>query len=141
MTLGKVIQKYREDNHLSQRQFAMKCGISNGYISMIEKNENPSTGKPLTVSLPILKSIAAAMHLSVDELMRLADGDTLISMNTDKNEQQGEPVYLKHGEVRILAKGFDRMPEEERKKALNLAKILFEKYSSYFEEGADDDDP
>ena len=63
----------------------------------------------------------------------------LIEEHNDQN--QGEPVYLKHGEIRVLAKGFDRMPEEERKKALDLARMVFEKYAAYFnEEGAADDD-
>ena len=54
--------------------------------------------------------------------------------------QQGVPVYLKHGEVRVLAKGFDRMPEEKRKKAIDLAKMIFSEYANYFEEGEDDDE-
>lgn len=54
--------------------------------------------------------------------------------------QDGDPVYLKHGEVRVLAKGIDRMPEEKRKKAIDLAKMIFSEYAAYFEEGADDDD-
>lgn len=37
MTLGEFIRKYRSEHDLSQRQFALKCGLSNGYISMLEK--------------------------------------------------------------------------------------------------------
>lgn len=45
MTLGEIIVKYRLEHGLSQRQFALRCGLSNGYIAMIEKNRNPATGK------------------------------------------------------------------------------------------------
>ena len=69
------------------------------------------------------------------------DTAELLGWEKPKEEHQdGEPVYLKHGEVRVLARGFDRMPEEDRKRALDLAKMIFAKYASYFEEGEDDDD-
>ena len=41
MKLGDLIRKYREQHDLSQRQFAISCGLSNGYISMLEKGRNP----------------------------------------------------------------------------------------------------
>ena len=48
MTLKDLVIKYRTENGLSQRQFALQCGLSNGYISMIERGVNPSTGEKIT---------------------------------------------------------------------------------------------
>lgn len=73
MTLGELIRSYREQNRLSQRQFADKSGVSNGYISMLEKNENPRTGQPLTPSMPLLKRVAAAMGMTVNDLCAYVD--------------------------------------------------------------------
>lgn len=42
MTLRDLISAYRKDHGLSQRQFANQCGLSNGYISMLEKGINPT---------------------------------------------------------------------------------------------------
>jgi transcriptional regulator with XRE-family HTH domain len=42
MTLKDLIIEYRNDHGLSQRQFATACGLSNGYISMLEKEMNPT---------------------------------------------------------------------------------------------------
>lgn len=42
MTLKDLVIKYRTENGLSQRQFALQCGLSNGYISMIERGVNPT---------------------------------------------------------------------------------------------------
>ena len=58
MTLSDLVQEYRREHGLSQRQFASICGLSNGYISMLERNVNPKTGQPVTPSLPALKKIA-----------------------------------------------------------------------------------
>lgn len=73
MTLGDVIKTYREEHDLSQRQFALKCNISNGYISMLEKGENPKTHEPIMPSLAALKAIASAMEMSLNELLSQAD--------------------------------------------------------------------
>ncbi len=61
MTLSDFVKEYRKEHDLSQRQFAAICGLSNGYISMLERNLNPKTGLPLTPSLPALKKISTAM--------------------------------------------------------------------------------
>ena len=37
MKIGEYIRQYREENKLSQREFAKMCGLSNAYISMLEK--------------------------------------------------------------------------------------------------------
>ena len=74
MLLGEIIANYRKENNLSQRKFAERCkGISNGYISMIENNCNPKTGKPIVPSLDKLKIIAEAMGMALESLLDLAD--------------------------------------------------------------------
>lgn len=73
MTLGTLVEVFRKEHDLSQRQFAMRCGLSNGYISMLEKNNNPKTGLPVTPSLTALKKIAQGMNMSLDELLAVAE--------------------------------------------------------------------
>ncbi len=68
MTLRELLVQYRDEHKLSQRQFAEICGLSNGYISMLEKNFNPSTSEPLTPSLPVLKKIATGMGITLNDL-------------------------------------------------------------------------
>ena len=57
MTLKDLIIEYRNDHGLSQRQFATACGLSNGYISMLEKGMNPNTKLPVTPTLPKLNAV------------------------------------------------------------------------------------
>ena len=73
MTLKDLVIKYRADNGLSQRQFALQCGLSNGYISMLEKGVNPSTGAKITPTLQALNKLAAGMHTTLNELFTLVD--------------------------------------------------------------------
>ena len=73
MTLKDLVIKYRTENGLSQRQFALQCGLSNGYISMIERGVNPSTGEKITPTLQALNKLAMGMHTSLNELFTLVD--------------------------------------------------------------------
>jgi len=83
MTLGMIIKEYRERNRLSQRQFALMCDVSNGYISMLEEGRNPKTNEPIVPSLATMKKLAKAMGMSLNDLMSKAD-DMEISLSDKK---------------------------------------------------------
>lgn len=83
MTLSELVIKYRTEHGLSQRQFAQDCGLSNGFISMLEKNMNPKTGQPLVPALANLQKLAAGMHLTLTELF-----DSVEDMTVDIGEPQ-----------------------------------------------------
>ena len=73
MKLSELIIDYRNQHHLSQRRFAEICGLSNGYISIIEKESNPNTGEPLKPQLSSLRKIAFGMNMTLQELLAQAD--------------------------------------------------------------------
>lgn len=73
MKLGDLIREYRETHDLSQRQFADCCGLSNGYISMLERGVNPNTQKPITPTIPQLKKLATGMGMTVSEMIEKVD--------------------------------------------------------------------
>jgi transcriptional regulator with XRE-family HTH domain len=77
MTLRETIIEFRIKHDLSQRQFANLCGLSNGYIAMIEANENPSTGKPIVPSLVSVKKMATAMGVTVQSLLEMIENETV----------------------------------------------------------------
>lgn len=82
MTLGELIMCYRQENHLSQRQFAIACGLSNGYISMLEKGINPNTEQPIIPTLPALKKLADCMGTTVEGILSSVD-DMPVSLAAD----------------------------------------------------------
>lgn len=73
MKLGDLIREYREQHDLSQRQFADRCDLSNGYISILEKGANPNTGKPVTPTIPQLKKLASGLGMSMMDMLELVD--------------------------------------------------------------------
>lgn len=73
MKLGDLIRSFRESHDISQRQFALRCDLSNGYISILEKGINPNTQKPVTPTIPQLKKLADGMGISLSELFEQVD--------------------------------------------------------------------
>ena len=55
---------------------------------MLEKNINPSTNKPINPSIETLKSLANAMDLDVDALLKKLDDNQLIFLNEEKYKEQ-----------------------------------------------------
>ena len=88
MLLGEIIKEYRAKHNLSLQDFADKIGTSRSYIHMLEKNINPSTNKPINPSIETLKSLANAMDLDVDTLLKKLDDNQLIYLNEEKYKEQ-----------------------------------------------------
>ncbi len=122
MTIGEIIKEYRKENGISQRQFAAKCEVSNGYISMLEKGENPKTGEPITPSIILLKSIASGMGITLGALLARADGIGVEASNEIRifvpkmkkipllgKTACGEPIYSPDFDngFALLGEGFD----------------------------------
>lgn len=77
MTLGEYIKKYREEHELSGRAFAELSGMSNQYISNLERGRNNS-GKPISPTIDTYAKVARATGISEIELMKmLNDGVTV----------------------------------------------------------------
>ena len=103
MTLGDIIKNYRKNKDISMQDFADKANLSKSYISMLENNKNPSTGLPITPTLPTIKSIASAMGLSFDELFSIIDPDSEISLNDFDYSRFGLLPVEKH-EIPLLGR-------------------------------------
>ena len=122
MTLGDYIKSYRERNSLSQRQFAGRSGVSNGYISMLEKNENPRTGLPLSPTMPVLKRLASAMGMNVQELLSQVDDmpiDQSTSVMDYEEAQQQLRMILSEDEYALL-RAYQASDERARNDAMLL---------------------
>ena len=115
MTIGEVIKEYREKNDISQRQFAKMCGVSNGYISMVERAHHPRTGEPITPSISALKSIASAMHLTLNELLILADDMQIDLSESSNTKKENTPTYAEKGErVSEFVELFQLLTDEQQ---------------------------
>ena len=119
MTIGEIIKEYREQNKLSQRQFAQKSGVSNGYISMLEEGRNPKTNEPIVPALATYAKIAKALGITVNDLFVKMD-DTPITIG-DKQTTPDENK-LTEGEKEFLNL-FRMLPDEEQKIYLEMLRV------------------
>ena len=68
LSLGEIIRRQREISELSMRQFASMAGISNPYLSQIERGLREPSDK-------VMEAIADTLHTSADALYAQAGLD------------------------------------------------------------------
>lgn len=88
MKLSEIIKTYREENRLSQREFARMCELSNSLISILEMGVNPQTGKVPDPDLRTLRRLAYGMGLKDHrELLDMIRGETINQGELSELEQ------------------------------------------------------
>ena len=123
MTLGEYIKNYRIIHDLSQRQFAVLCGLSNGYVSMLEKGVNGSTGQPIVPTIQTMRQISNAMGLTIHKILSEVD-DVVLDIGDEQEEKQPlQPDGLSE-EALMIAKIVDALPPERRQLLLALVQEL-----------------
>lgn len=118
MTLGEIINKYRTEHALSMDKFAQKAGISKAYVSMLEKNENPRNGNPITPSLETYINVSNAMGISLNDLLEKCDANQDVMIN--HKEQKLSP------NARFLLDKIPNMTEKQLKQMRALSEIIDE---------------
>ena len=118
--LSDELKRLRKERQLTQSQLAEALNVSQSTIASWENG----TRTPTTDFLPIL---ADFYNISTDQLLGMIN-------DGPDNDQTSLP---KTEEARILAAGIDRMPEADRKKALDIMNMVFDKYRDYFERTGD----
>lgn len=119
------MENYREEHGLSQRQFAQLCGLSNGFISMLEKNLNPKTGQPIVPSLANMQKLAVGMNLTMHELFQKIGNDIQLVDVSEKNNQPS--ANMDSGLTAEIIRLFISLPEERKQEALNYLRYLANK--------------
>ena len=116
--LSETIKDIRRRNFLNQTQFANRIGVTQGTVSQWENGLTRPNSEQL-------RSISDAFNISVDDLLR------------GENTVEPSPGVPKTPEARLLAKGVDTMPEEQRKAFLNMMISL---RPDVFKKGTGEDD-
>lgn len=120
MTLGECIKVYRDRHDMSQRQFAEECGLSNAYISILEKNVNPKTGEAPVPTYGVYKKVADAMGISTQELMERAT-DSFVSIGSRISvDPAARPIHPEVLAMLDTRTECDTTSQEERDKLLHL---------------------
>ena len=125
MTLYERIRKLRTDIGLTQDDLAKAMGYKDR--SMITKIES---GK-VDISQKKVIEFAKVLGTTPGYLMGWEENDSRETVPRNKAPQTVE--------ARTLARGIDKLPQEQRQQALNVVKAMFAKYADYFDKESDDE--
>lgn len=76
MKLDEIIKTYRSEHNISMQELADRCGLSKGYISMLENDFTPATtNKKITPSVETVKKLSAGLNIPFDILLKTINGD------------------------------------------------------------------
>ena len=125
MELREYIKQYRKENHLTMQELADRCGLSKGYISMLESGKHPNNGRPIVPSIETYGKLAAGMGMQIDALLRAIDGDSAVSVGADSSDLKFRAEIDSFPEVRMIARAGKKMDKADREKMLALLKVAF----------------
>lgn len=122
MKLSTIISDYRKRLQISQREFARRCGLSNSYISFIENEMNPRTGRPMVPTLEQYRKLASGMDLTVHQLFSLLDEDAPVDLHADPVSDSSVP---NPDEIRLVIPGLSRLPRDKVERTKNAFLAMF----------------
>ena len=125
MKLGAIIADYRERMQISQREFARRCGLSNSYISFLEKENNPKTGRPMAPTLVQYKKIASGMNLTVHQLFEILDDDSPVDMSSDSLKLTDNPDVPENDILRRLVSDLNQLTPDQASQARSVLRAVF----------------
>lgn len=94
MILGDLIKQYRNNKNMSLRDFAKQCGLSHTYISALEKNIDPRTGKPIAPTLDTVKYLSKGMNMSIEDILKILDDEQEFKIKEDAPKYDDQKVYM-----------------------------------------------
>ena len=112
MTTGEKIRQLRKERGLTQEELGNLIGVQKAAINKYE------TGIVVNLKRSTIAALAKALNVSPLELLDPEDPPDF------------QPVT---DEARILAKGVDKLPPEQREQALSVVRAMFAKYADYFD--------
>ena len=139
MTLAEYLAKYRaEHGNISQRELAERCGVSNGYIAMLEREYAPAADKPpVTPSMRIIRKLAQGMGVDLDELLRNLDGDPGLDINGPLPSEDAYYDRLDHTEQKII-KMYREMGDRGKHYVIDSVFMAHNMFGKYETEGKTD---
>lgn len=97
LNVGPIIEQYRKENKLSRRALAEKAGISQSYLTEIEREVK-------TPTLPIINKIADALGIKTHVLIDVESQDSLgIELDQLLAQQGIDTSKLNKDELREIA--------------------------------------
>lgn len=127
MTLGEMIRQYRKKTNTTMQAFSDRAGLSKGYVSMLEKNQNPRTKRPIMPSFQTMQQIAAAMDMDVNELAGgLDQASGCQAAHTLERAARSGKVIRAFGLENRYMELYEKLNDEGRRRAEEYVAMLAE---------------
>ena len=117
MHLGEIIYNFRAKKDLTLKQFSERSDLSVAYLSQLENNRNPKTGRPTVPSPLTFLKVAKAMDMDVDQLFREVDQNQPVRVSNIP------PEPTLSDDERILLECYRSMNTEGQERVLEYARI------------------
>lgn len=121
MKLSNIVIDYRNKMQISQREFARRCDLSNSYISFIENEYNPRTGKPIVPTLEQYQKIASGMQLTVHQLFELLDEDSPVDLHVMSTPSS---VLREDPQISIVSDMMESMTPEQKEQIVAIVRAV-----------------
>lgn len=140
------VRQLRLKKGIQQKELAIEIGVSNATVSDWEHGRKNPSGERLRKlseffgvdTLVVLGQVPDPSTLFVPEdPEKCGKSETEQILERLIKQLDSQP---KTQEARILAKGVDRLPQEQREQALSVFRAVFANHADYFEKGTDSDD-
>lgn len=117
MKLSELLRRYREENLISQRELARRCGLSNSLISLMEMGRNPQTGREMSPDLETYQKLARGMQTTVHDLFNRLGNDATVKLSGTQEHglHVGAAWYgnqMRHEDSQKLRMAFDSAPKQ-----------------------------
>ena len=123
--------------NISQREFSRNCDLSNTYISFIENEKNPKTGRPVVPTLEQYKKLATGMGISVQRLFELLDDDAPVDLGGAPAEIS-ESDLPENNDFRLFVRDSSKLSPDQFRMARNLLRAAFKATNPELFKGDDD---
>ena len=131
MDLKDIVYNYRMSHDLTMDEFAKRCGLSKGYISMLEAGRNAKTGRPIEQTFPTLKKLATGMGITLDELMSAMEAISVSLKPSPSPIDSYDPEILEelqklhdNPQLRMLLSAGSKLSKEDLQVMIALAKRM-----------------
>lgn len=125
MTLGDVIKSYRDENKVSMEYVANLCGITKGYVAMLEKNVNPKTGRPVKPTIETIVKVCNGLHLDFNSVFDSLDDDYEINISTSQPSSSAPELELTEQQEELI-KLSNNLSEEQVARILSYAQAIYD---------------
>lgn len=107
------LKELRKMHNMTQEELGRLVGATKSSISLYESGKQEP-------NIEMIKRISEVLEATPDALIGYENATIQSTIQTS--------------EARILAKGIDKLPKEQREQALNIMKAVFSQYADCFEE-------